>query len=1244
MEANATRHSHAAPPVYKPSYVGRLIHADIVGPFRLSITGHFKYILVLTDDHSRFKSVYFMKAKSEAIQKVKTYVASLNAHVNEGKAHPTNIVGSLHTDNAGEFLSHEFKEFMDEASIRQTTCPPHVHSLNGVAERSIRSIIENARSHLVASGAPNSFWPYAVEHAVNVLNRCTGPPGSDKSSHELLYGKQPRILPLQAFGCRAVAVLPRVSYSKTELDSHGVAGINLGLCPNMTSSYRIWIPTRGKIVNTSDVYFDETFMPWREDGDQRVGPVLPHSAPADSSTSSPPAVDGSILPNPSSSVGEAFDLATRGATATARSSRRVLLLFSGPYNRPDSLAFYLKHHGLDPELVDNCVSGGNPAHDLLDDDFYHSLLRRVRAGEFCCIFAAPPCSTFSVSRFFPPSDGKPGPSPVRDREHVDGLPNLAPRLRSELLNANAIVARTAALLAAGWARGTQFAVESPVDRGDPTYPRHFLTRRHAPLWLTTTMLALTKATGARLVHFAQCSFGAPVQKRTSILFTAGLEPWLGQLSKATCDHTEHKGQVGGTRDEMGNWDSRAAAAYPAGLNYFLARSIASLHQIAASVVAPAPLASSPEKGSNEPLHIDEPSTVVPDVAPPAADRPSLPSPPPAPVFDPPPAGPSVSDSAPPPAPAPAPSDPSVRDKAVWGERKLKGSPIRAALRPRPARALLLLANAALSLGPIHHKAFLAAEPKSRAQALSFDHPGWTKSMDKEIKNHETNGSWEWIPIHLVPTDRRLIKLIWVFKVKRDGSLKSRLCVQGCNQVEGIDYDQSFSAALRSPSLRMLAAVAAKRHMHLRRWDFVSAYLQGSLEEGEVTYCHPPPGYERTDDKGRRLVCKVVKPVYGMVQAGRRWQRSLFPWLERFGFVQSKHDPCMFQMTRKTGTGKKRREESLLLGVYVDDLAIAYKDKSEGSLYHDFTVALKEWQVEDEGELHDLLGVEFERSDGHIHLKQPAYISKMVERYFRDGVPPASSSTETPCGKELKALVDRVTSSVKDVKLADRPRIDPKLLTEYQSLVGALLYCATNTRPDIAYALGQLCRAMSCPTEDLLVAAHRVLLYLYYSRDLGLRYSASERPIYGMSDSDWDVRHSTSGYVFMLCEAAISWSSKRQTSVALSSCEAEIVAGSEAAKEAVHQSGLAAEYDAIGSDPIDLFMDNESGIKVAYNPEHFGRMKHVDRRHFFVRECVEEHKLRVPYVATADNLADFLTKAQPADVFIRMRNIIMNVPS
>ena len=95
---------------------------------------------------------------------------------------------------------------------------------------------------------------------------------------------------------------------------------------------------------------------------------------------------------------------------------------------------------------------------------------------------------------------------------------------------------------------------------------------------------------------------------------------------------------------------------------------------------------------------------------------------------------------------------------------------------------------------------------------------------------------------------------------------------------------------------------------------------------------------------------------------------------------------------------------------------------------------------------------------------------------------------------------------------------------------------------------------------------------------------------------------------------------------------------------MHLSGLAAEYDVKGADPINVFMDNESGIKVAYNPEHFGRMKHVDRRHFYIRECVEEHKLRVPFVSTVDNLADFFTKAQPPDLFFTMRDTIMNVPA
>ena len=130
----------------------------------------------------------------------------------------------------------------------------------------------------------------------------------------------------------------------------------------------------------------------------------------------------------------------------------------------------------------------------------------------------------------------------------------------------------------------------------------------------------------------------------------------------------------------------------------------------------------------------------------------------------------------------------------------------------------------------------------------------------------------------------------------------------------------------------------------------------------------------------------------------------------------------------------------------------------------------------------------------------------------------------------------------------------------------------------------------------------------------------------MTDSDWAVKHSTSGAVFVMNMAAVSWSSKKQPSVALSSCEAEIVAASEAGKEAVSLQCLARELGMLSGDkPIKLHMDNTAGIDVAYNPEHHTRMKHVERRHFFIRELVEEGKIRVPFVRTADNIADFFTK-------------------
>eukprot|EP00965_Chrysotila_dentata_P057914 1919888-Pleurochrysis_carterae.AAC.1 len=126
-----------------------------------------------------------MKTKAEALTHVKRFIASFAALVNKHADKPRQLVGTLHSDNAGEFLSTQFKEFLADSGVHSTTCPPHVHELNGVAERAIRSVMELARASLVAASAPTGYWDHAVAHAVDILNRTSCPPGGQQTSYEL---------------------------------------------------------------------------------------------------------------------------------------------------------------------------------------------------------------------------------------------------------------------------------------------------------------------------------------------------------------------------------------------------------------------------------------------------------------------------------------------------------------------------------------------------------------------------------------------------------------------------------------------------------------------------------------------------------------------------------------------------------------------------------------------------------------------------------------------------------------------------------------------------------------------------------------------------------------------------------------------------------------------------------------------------------------------------------------------------
>jgi hypothetical protein len=245
---------------------------------------------------------------------------------------------------------------------------------------------------------------------------------------------------------------------------------------------------------------------------------------------------------------------------------------------------------------------------------------------------------------------------------------------------------------------------------------------------------------------------------------------------------------------------------------------------------------------------------------------------------------------------------------------------------------------------------------------------------------------------------------------------------------------------------------------MRRWDFVAADLQGELLEGEVVYCLPPSGgYSTTGKDGHPMVCKIIKPVYGMAQAGRRWQRSLYPWLKEYGFTQISPDSSVFTLEREMDSPTGKRKETLHLGAYVDDLCVIYDNDNKYSLYLDFITKLQErWKVEDEGDLHDLLGIEFKFVGNTVTLHQQTYTSKSCPptscpmEYHRNSKPTSLPAITTPL---------HIVEAMSQESAAG---IDAEFLRRYQSLVGALLYCSGNTRPDVVFAVGMLCRAMSCP--------------------------------------------------------------------------------------------------------------------------------------------------------------------------------------
>lgn len=229
----------------KSKKCGEIIHTDVCGPFQENSIGGSSYFLLLKDDYSHFRFVYFMKQKSEVAEIIKKCVKLIQRK----HGHSVRIIRS---DNGTEFVNNELKTFFEEAGIHHQRTVPYTPEQNGCAEREMRTIVESARTMLQAKQIEKKFWAEAVNLAVHVLNRSGTSTVENKSPYELWHGEEARLDHLRVFGSEVFIHIPKEKRQK--LDSKAAKCVFVGY-DNNSKGYRVWNPKTGKIEISRDVVF-----------------------------------------------------------------------------------------------------------------------------------------------------------------------------------------------------------------------------------------------------------------------------------------------------------------------------------------------------------------------------------------------------------------------------------------------------------------------------------------------------------------------------------------------------------------------------------------------------------------------------------------------------------------------------------------------------------------------------------------------------------------------------------------------------------------------------------------------------------------------------------------------------------------------------------------------------------------------------------------------------------------------------
>ncbi|KFM72654.1 Retrovirus-related Pol polyprotein from transposon TNT 1-94, partial [Stegodyphus mimosarum] len=393
---------------------------------------------------------------------------------------------------------------------------------------------------------------------------------------------------------------------------------------------------------------------------------------------------------------------------------------------------------------------------------------------------------------------------------------------------------------------------------------------------------------------------------------------------------------------------------------------------------------------------------------------------------------------------------------------------------------------------------------------------WLKAMEEEIQNLTQAQTWE---LTTKPQGAKVIPFRWLFRKKKDEignrvKFKARLVTKGYLQIPGVDFQDTFSAVIKLKSIRLLLAVAAEKNLEVHQMDVTAAYLNGILKED--IYMAQPEG---CIEKGKEhLVCHLKKSIYGLRQSG----------LIQYGLKRSSAEPCIYFC----------HEKNIIIGVYVDNLLIVGNmpeiNEFKGSIK-------KRFSVKDLGPASQILSMQIcKEENGSYTLDQIVYVLEILETF---------KMTEAKCASTP------LDPSIKYKKVHEQQWEEIKENSKeipYRQAIGSLLYLTCGTRPDMAYSSTYMSQFNEKHTEEHWRGVKHILRYLKGTQHRKLRFQKTGEPLQVYSDADWGGdrtdRKSYSGYIMLLAGALISWSSKKQSTTALSSTEAAYVAMCHAAKE------------------------------------------------------------------------------------------------